>query len=155
MHKEGGFTRRLYSVYKALAKEGHNLYYLSSEELPVTHTHIRPCLLSSPLLKKKNSSFWLYFIIGSLLKSFTITRKHHIQAIINFGPFYTFLCLLPIKLRRVPAITFIRADNMKHSRNTMRNIFFYGIEWVGITISERIIFNSETLREIYRKRYHI
>ncbi|MEW6380229.1 MAG: glycosyltransferase family 4 protein [bacterium] len=154
-HKEGGFTRRLYSLYRALAQEGHDLYYLSSEELPVIHQHIKPCLVSSPLTGKGNKPFWLYFIFGSLLASYRITKKHHVRTIVNFGPFYTFLCLVPIKLRRIPAITFVRADNMKHSRNAVRNLFFYGLDWAGIRISHKVVFNSHTLIKTYQARYGI
>lgn len=99
--------------------------------------------------------FWLVFILTSLFRSFSITRKYGIERIVNFAPFYTALSVLPIMLLHIPAITFIRADNTKHSSNRMRNCFFLFVDWIGIILSNRVVFVSETLRDIYIKRYRL
>ncbi|MBN2374344.1 glycosyltransferase [bacterium] len=155
MHKEGGFTRRLYSLYITLAQEGHSLYYLSSEKLPVEHENIKPLIWPSLKTRKKGGIFWVFFIIYCLINSGRVIKHHRIDKIITFSPFYTFLCAFPIMLRRVTAITFIRADNMLHSKNILRNIFFYFADRFGIKISQKIVVNSLKLKRIYQDRYRI
>jgi glycosyltransferase involved in cell wall biosynthesis len=153
--KKGGFTKRLYSLCSKLAEQGCEVHFLGTEQVPIEHDRIIRHI--APDLGDKHSGlmFWIFFMIFSLLKSFRIAGKEHIDRIVTFGPFYTALCILPILFKKIPAVTFIRADNMKHGTNVFRNAFFFLADGLGILLSSRIVFVSRTLMEVYRKRYCI
>ena len=154
-HKRGGFNKRLYQLYEAMANEGHSVFFIGSQRIPVEHERIFQNIVHAPFREKENLIFWLFFIVLCLSKAFTVARKRQIDKIITFGPFYTILCCLPITVLKIPAITLVRADNMKHSRNFLRNIFFLVVDWAGIRLSRRVLFVSATLQRVYEKRYRI
>lgn len=153
--KKGGFNRRLYQALNAMVNEGHSIYFIGSEKIPLAEQRIYQNIIHAPFIKNENIIYWLSFILTAILKTFYVARKSHIDRIVTFGPFYTLLCFMPILLLRMPAITFVRADNMKHSKNNVRNLFFYFIDWAGIKLSRQILFVSNTLKKEYRRRYHI
>ncbi|MBW1722902.1 MAG: glycosyltransferase family 4 protein [Deltaproteobacteria bacterium] len=153
--KRGGFTRRLCRLLDSMAKEGHSVFFIGSRPMPLEGPGVFQDIIRAPCRDRENIIFWLSFILLSSLKAFRVAKRHGIDRIITFGPFYTALCFLPILLLRIPAVTFIRADNMKHGRNRARNVFFYLIDRVGIRMSRRTLFVSEALMGVYRSRYDL
>jgi glycosyltransferase involved in cell wall biosynthesis len=153
--KKGGFNKRLSMLYEYLSAEGHSLHFIGTERLPVSNKSFGQHLLRAPFSQKENLLFWLYFMVASFFKSASIAKKYKIDRIITFSPFYTFLSILPIYFLAIPAITFVRADNLKHGRKRIRNHFFNVVDWAGIKISDKIIFVSSTLKDVYQKRYRI
>lgn len=154
-HKEGGFNKRLYRLYNALAENGYNIHYIAAEKLPVENSQVLEHVIKTPFFKKENYIFWSYFIFISIFYSFYLVKKHKIKKIITFAPFYTFLCILPSLFLRIPAITFIRIDTVKDSPKFVRNLFFYVMDWIGIKLSSIVIVNSSSLKNIYQQRYSI
>jgi glycosyltransferase involved in cell wall biosynthesis len=151
-HK-GGFTKRLYKLYIALASVGDEVHFMGSEQIPVDSTQIIQHTLGIPSSNRISFMFWLRFIVISIFKSLLTARRQHIERIVVFGPFYTVLCILPILILGLPAITFIRADNRLHSSNKLRNAIFYIVDWIGIALSSRLVFVSSALEREYLKRY--
>jgi glycosyltransferase involved in cell wall biosynthesis len=153
--KKGGYTKRLYRLYKSIMVNGQNVHFIGAAKIPLQHEKLFQHIIKVPFLKKENILFWSSFIFQSFFISYKIVKKYKIDRIITFAPFYTLLCIIPSYLYRLPTVTFIRFDNMQHSTVTIRNIFFYVIEWMGIKISKRIIFVSEHLKNVYLSRYKI
>lgn len=152
-NRPGGFSKRLYQLYGALADKGHHVCFIGTEPVLSGHRNVMNELLQTPCQSRANSVFWLSFAWQSFHKALEVSEKHAVTRIVTFAPFYTFLCLLPILRKRIPAITFIRADNMLHGTNRWRNRFFYVIDRLGLMGSNRIIFVSSALMEIYRDRF--
>lgn len=154
-NKKGGFSKRLYQLYQHLASEKHNLHFISAGALPFLYNRIYQHIIKTPFVKQENAFFWLYFIVSSVLVSFATARKYQIKTIFTFSPFYTALLFMPICVLKIPAVTFIRADNMKHSTCILRNGFFYLTDWLGIILSSKVLVVSNALKKTYKKRYRI
>ncbi|KPJ77235.1 MAG: hypothetical protein AMJ54_08605 [Deltaproteobacteria bacterium SG8_13] len=153
--QKGGFSKRLYRLLEALVANGHELYYLSADRTSVLSEKVTHKTIRAPFQKSGNIIFWICFSIASFVHTLAVARKHKIERITVFSPFYTFLTLLPILLLKVPAVTFIRADNMKHSGNRLRNSIFYLFDYIGIRASMKIVFAGQSLARTYRKRFPI
>jgi hypothetical protein len=153
--KKGGFNKRLYSLYDLLAKNDHKLFYISTECLPISQGKIVPIILKVPFADKENALFWFCFFVRSMITSYRIIAQERINTIFSFGPFYTAICILPIVIKKIPAVSFVRADNMKHSANPLRNIFFFIFDYFGLKMSTKVIVVNSTLKEIYSRRYRI
>ena len=153
--KTGGLSKRLYRLFTALVSNGHELYYLSADRTASVSEKINHQRIRAPFHQRENLIFWLCFSISSLLQTLTCARRHNIDRIVVFSPFYAFLSLLPIFMLNVPAVTFIRADNMKHSRNRLRNSIFFLLDYIGIRISTKLVFAGESLARTYRRRFPI
>ena len=151
--KKGGFNKRLYKLYEGLSDAGHCVHFIGSEKLPFHRKGLIEHITRLPFNKSENLVFWLLFIGTSFFKSLFIAVNNRINLILTFGPFYTMLCMFPIIILRMPALTFIRADNMKHSQNKVRNFFFLIIDYLGLRLSKRVVFVSNKLKESYKKRY--
>lgn len=152
-NKKGGFNKRLYMLYESLAGAGHHVFYLSTEILSVHHQNISPVIVDVRF--RGTYLFWFCFIIKSLRRCLSLVRENKIDLIVTFGPFYTLLCALPIIFYKTPTVTFIRADNMKQSTNSLRNGFFYLADWLGIKLSRKVLVVSNTLKRTYQRRYRI
>lgn len=146
---------RLYQLFEAMPRKGHHVFFIGSQRIPVETDRIQQYVLGVPYKKKENAVFWFLFIVSSFIQSFLIAKRERIDRIVTFGPFYSLLCCLSVWFLKVSAVTFVRADNMKHSRNPVRNLFFYVVDGIGIKISSRTIFTSNALKKIYQKRYRL
>ncbi len=142
-------------LFEALDAEGHSLHFIGTEPLPLAHKSLTQHVLRVPFAQNENLLFWLYFMVASFFKSLWIAQKYKIDKIITFSPFYTLLSILPILLLGIPAITFVRADNLKHGHKKIRNWSFSIADWAGIIKSDKIIFVSASLKGLYLKRYRI
>jgi glycosyltransferase involved in cell wall biosynthesis len=138
-----------------MTHDGHSVVFIGTQSIPFKKGRIEQYILRVPFTEQENIVFWFFFILLSFAKALTVTGRHQIHRIVTFGPFYTLLCGVPICLLKIPAVTIIRADNMKHSRNPVRKLFFYVMDGIGIRLSDRVIFPSVTLKKIYLKRYRV
>ena len=154
-HKPGGLSKRLVMLCTALAARGHHIHHIGARRIPAARSGITQHLLTLPGADKENLLFWLGFTAAACIKTFTVAARYDVRRIFTFSPFYTLLAAVPILIRRIPAATFIRADNQRHSRNVLRNCFFYWVDWAGIRLSRQILFVSHGLKDIYRKRYRL
>ncbi len=144
---------RMYLLFRHLLESGDYIHVLCAERLPISHPRLVQHVTRSPLSDKEGLIFWLHFIFISIFQAFYISKKYKTEKIVTFGPFYTLLCVFPIIIHGAYSITFIRSDNMKHSNRLVRNGFFFFADWLGIMLSSRLVFVSNTLRDIYAKRY--
>ena len=151
--KTGGLSKRLYRLFTALVSNGHELYYLSADRTASVSEKINHLRIRAPFPQRENILFWICFSVSSLLQTLACARRHKIDRIVVFSPFYAFLSLLPIFVLNVPAVTFIRADNMKHGRNRLRNWIFLVFDYIGIRISTKLVFAGESLTRTYRRRF--
>jgi glycosyltransferase involved in cell wall biosynthesis len=152
---KGGFTKRLYRLYREVADSGNELHFIGTQKLPFEHNRIIQYISEPPFGLEQGALFWIWFMISSIFRSFYLCRKKDIERLIVFGPFYAALCILPVKLSGVKAFTFVRADNMQHSSNRLRNLFFYYAEMLGVLISDKVIFVNSSLCNVYKKRYFL
>ena len=142
-------------AYSALADQHQHIHHIGAGQIPVSNERVSQHILKVVCDVKENLLFWLHFTVSAAIRCFSLVRRNRIRLIVNFSPFYTLLCFLPILFYRIPATTFIRADNQKHGQNAMRNLFFYFADWIGILLSDHILLVSEHLKAVYRKRYRI
>ncbi len=154
-NKKGGFTNRLKQCYSSLGNEGHVVHYISAEKMDINHLNVYCHCLKCPFTKNENLFFWLYFILAASIYSLILVEKYKVDRIIVFSPIYGMICGIPALLHRIPIITFIRADNMLHSTNVIRNMLFYLIDMFGITLSSAVVTVNHSLLARYRKRYKI
>ncbi len=154
-HKRGGYNRRLYELYVSLADQDHQVYYVSSEYLPVEHGNIHPLVSKIPFSSRENLLFWLMFLAAAVFHVISLSIRCRIDRIINFSPLYTLLCVYPIVFYKAPAITFIRADNLLHGTNPLRNLFFYAADRVGLRLSSAIVSVNRQLQSIYQGRFNL
>jgi glycosyltransferase involved in cell wall biosynthesis len=152
---KGGYGKRLYRLFNDLLDNGDTVIFLSSHRPDIRHDGFFVKLIKVPFQISGGIFFWSFFIFKCVFYSFFISRKHNIDKIVSFGPFYTALSILPVCFLKKDAITFIRADNMKHGSNPLRNLFFYWIDRIGIIISKLVVFNSATVKKVYMARYGI
>ena len=142
-------------LLNTLAARGHVVVFLGADPFPLRHERVIQVGLRVPFAESENPAFWLGFIIRSVLEGLWSAKRYRTERILTFGPFYTLLLLLPVVFLKIPAVTFIRADNQKHSRNRLRSGFFLLVDALGIRLSRRIVFVSEHLKTVYRRRYAI
>jgi len=154
-HKRGGYNRRLYELYSSLADKGHQVYYVSSEYLPVEHGNIHPLVSRIPFSSRENLLFWFMFLAAAVFHVISLSIRCRIDRIVNFSPLYTLLCAYPIVFNKARAITFIRADNLLHGTNPLRNLFFHAADRVGLRLSSEIISVNRQLQSIYQRRFNL
>jgi len=154
-HKRGGFNRRLYRLYGALAGRGHRLHYLALEPLPVTHANITGHRLRMPGAHRENGLFWFLFLIWAPLACIREIRRQRIDVIVVFSSFYAFVCAPAAKLLRRPMVTFLRADvtaeAVLEGKSPPRLRLLQLFEKMGLAASTRVVTASETLRRKVRR----
>jgi len=158
-HKGGGYNKRLYKVYLALAKRGHIVHYIAVESFPIEHPNIRKHLLWAPFTKEENIFFWAYFIVIAPLYCLWIAWRHNVTHIIVFSSSYAFFCALVKLFLEIKMITFLRADVLKEaliakkSRFKIRLLLLF--ERVGIKLSDIVVPNSKSLADVITKRHDV
>lgn len=154
-NQRGGLTRRLLALLEGAAGRGHAVHFICSEALPKPSGGIRVHVLNGLPATNVGLRFWTAFIPDAMMASLRLARREGITHIVTFGPFYTALCVLPILLKGIPAITFIRGDNLSHSSRLLRTVFFLILDWVGLKLSDQVVFNSHAMLRVYRTRFRI
>jgi glycosyltransferase involved in cell wall biosynthesis len=142
-------------LYSALSKSGHYIHCITTEKLPIKDPRVVQHILRCPFSDRENIIFWAYFISTCFFYSLYIAKTYKICRIVTFGAFYSCLCCLPIIAYKIPIVTFLRTDNLMHSTNRVRNLFFYYVDWMGIKLSSLVLTVTPSLKESYRKRYRI
>jgi glycosyltransferase involved in cell wall biosynthesis len=156
-HKRGGFNKRLYKLYLALAVRAHVVHYIAVEDFPITHPNIIKHILWTPFRKKENLLFWGYFILMAPLYCMWIAIKNKVNKIIVFSSFYAFICSLTSILLRIKMVTFLRADVLRESyyerKSHIKNLGNALFESIGLKVSCLIVSNSKTLMQSISDRH--
>jgi glycosyltransferase involved in cell wall biosynthesis len=156
-HKKGGFNKRLYKLYLALAVRAHVVHYIAVEDLPISHPNIIKHILWAPFRKQENFLFWGYFILMAPLFCVWITLKNRVNKIVVFSSFYAFICSLTSILLRIKMVTFLRADILKESyyerKSYIKNRVNALCERIGLKVSCLIVSNSKSLMQRTSSRY--
>lgn len=153
--KRGGYTKRLHQLCRALADSDNTLHFIGSQPLPFEHVNIKNHVLRTPFAKSENMLYWPLFASATMREAQKLSNTTQLHRIVTFGPFYTALCSGPIKREGIPAITFIRADNQRHSTSKGRNFVFFYLDMLGIKLSRKVVFVSTALQNTYQERYRI
>jgi glycosyltransferase involved in cell wall biosynthesis len=149
-HKRGGFNRRLYQLYRALAERDHRIHYIAASPFPVSHPHIDAHILPIAFLRKENPVFWICFLMAAPLWCLGVACKYNIDKIIVFSGFYAAICSPAAVILRRPMIVFLRADVVKESRqegkSSLKIALHRMLERLGLRFASLVVANSRTLR---------
>lgn len=145
--------KRLHQLCRALAEVDNRLHFIGSDPLPFPHRNVSNHVLQIPFAESENILYWLLFASSAARSARTLSATSPIHRIVTFGPFYTALCAGAIRRGNIPAITFVRADNQRHSTSKARNLVFHYLDMLGIKLSRRVVFVNSALRNTYQKRY--
>ena len=86
-HKPGGFTKRLYRAWQAIAISGHELVYIATSELPVSGNGIRAVIL--PMRSAEGSLlYWPEFYLRTVLTLRRLNKQHQVKTHFVFSCFY-------------------------------------------------------------------
>ena len=158
-HKEGGFNKRLYRVYQALANAGHDVHYLACERLPVAHPRIHFHHLRIPFSRNENILFWMFFAIIAPISALWVAWRVKPQKIGVFGSWYALFTCLPRLLFGCPLLVFLRADSVivyqNENRHMVARAINYLLEYLGLKLATHIWVNIDFVRKNIVKRYSI
>ncbi len=156
-HKKGGFNKRLYKLYLALANRDHIVHYIAVEDFPIIHPNIIKHIFWAPFRKNENFLFWIYFTLMVPLYCVWVARKNKVNKIIVFSSFYAFVCSLSAILLHIKMVTFLRADVLRESYyerkpyiKNLANAFF---ERIGLKLSCLVVPNSKSLMQCISGRH--
>jgi glycosyltransferase involved in cell wall biosynthesis len=154
-HKQGGFTRRLYRAYKAIAGSGQQLIYIATEKLPVAGDNIQPVIIS--MRSKENSAFyWLEFYIRAVMEMRRLTKQHHVTTHFVFSFFYATISILAARGLSVRTITLIRGDDAfdaKFKRFAgLRRSVHRVLEYIGVRGSAAVVATSQSMQRVISAR---
>lgn len=154
-HKQGGFTKRLYRAFKAIAASNQRLIYVSTEVLPVEDQNIEPVIL--PMKSKSGSPlYWPEFYIRALLKIRELNREHHIQTHLIFSFFYATLSILASIGQGVKTITLVRGDDVFDAKfksfAPIRSLVHRVLETIGVKYSAKILPTNDQMRQAIIER---
>ena len=148
-HKEGGFNKRLYKLYLALANRNIEVHYIAVEALPLTHPNIKKHILWTPLSDHENLFFWAFFIIMAPLYCTWVAWKCQVEKIVVFSSFYAAICSLAALIMRLKMVTFLRIDVLKESafekKPEYKILLNRMFERLGLFLSCLVIPNSRSL----------
>lgn len=114
-HKPGGFTKRLYRAFTAIAKADKQLHYFSIEKLPVDHENIihHPVKVSA---KEGTIRYWIEYYSKAVLQARKFAKSNDVGSFFVFSFFYsTLACLTSFGLNK-QSVVFIRADDLHDSK---------------------------------------
>jgi glycosyltransferase involved in cell wall biosynthesis len=158
-HKEGGFNKRLYRMYRALVRAGHEVHYLACEPFPIEHDHIHYHRLRVPFAGDENLLFWLLFCIIAPIRALSVARRVRAERVAVFGASYALFTCLPRVLFGCRLLTFLRADSVVLYRNEKRSLQIrccnYVLEYLGLFMADRIWTNIGMVRTNIIKRYRL
>ncbi len=114
-HKPGGFTKRLYRAYTAIASSKTQLHYFSIKKLPVDHENIihHPVTVNAT---EGSILYWIEYYLKAVLQARKFTKNHSVNSFFVFSFFYsTLACLTSLGFGK-PTLVFIRADDLHDSK---------------------------------------
>lgn len=154
-HKQGGFTKRLYRAYKAIAGSGRKLIYIATEKLPVDHENIQPVIIN--MRSRENSPFyWPEFYLRAVLTMRRLTRQYDVSTHFVFSFFYASLSILAATGLPVRTITLIRGDdafdaNFKKFAGLRRSAHRM-LEYIGVRGSSAVVATSQSMQRAISER---
>lgn len=154
-HKQGGFTKRLYRAYKAIAASGQDLYYVATAELPVEDERIHPVIIKMRS-KEGTPLYWVEFYCRAVLEMRRLTRKHGASTHFVFSFFYATISILSGIGLSVRTITLIRGDDAfdaKFKRFAgLRGLVHKTLEYIGVRGSEAVVATSQAMQQAISAR---
>ena len=158
-HNEGGFNKRLYRMYHALAKHGHEVHYLSCEKFPIENRRVHFHEIPMPVRNRQGLLFWFLFIIIAPLWAYRVSRVIRPDRIAVFGSWYAVFMVLPRIFSKCRIVLFLRADSVEVNRIERRPLparaINYILQYIGTKISDKIICNIELVRANIIKRFNM
>jgi glycosyltransferase involved in cell wall biosynthesis len=148
-HKEGGFNKRLYRLYLALANRDIAIHYIAVDALPIRHSNIKKHIIWTPFNNHTSLFFWGYFILIAPIYCTWVAWKNRVEKIVVFSSFYAAICGLAAVTLRLKMVTFLRIDVLKEStfeKKPLYKIWFNRIfERLGLFLSTLVVSNSKSL----------
>lgn len=154
-HKQGGFTKRLYRAYQAIAVSGQRLIYIATETLPVQGDNIQPVIINMHS-QEGTVFYWPEFYIRAVLKMRQLTRQHHVSTHFVFSFFYATISILSSIGLSVKTITLIRGDdafdaNFKKLAG-LRRFVHRTLEYIGVRGSAAVVATSRSMQQMISQR---
>lgn len=154
-HKRGGFTKRLYRAYQAIAASGQQLIYIATEVLPVAGDNIHPIIIK--MRSRENSPFyWPEFYLRAVLKMRQLTKQHEVSTHFVFSFFYATISILAAIGLPVRTITLIRGDDAFDAKFKkfagLRRSIHRMLEYIGVRGSDAVIATSQSMQRAISKR---
>jgi glycosyltransferase involved in cell wall biosynthesis len=156
-HKPGGFCKRLYRSYEALAQAGHQVHYVSTEVLPVRQKSIVPHVIKLPFKDANSILFWFVFTLYAMLYVCYLTKKLNIATVFVMGSYYAFVNGLNKMLNKAILVTYLHARDTEYSRLIGRRSLLISFqawyEYISFSISDIILTINSKLKENLENRY--
>lgn len=154
-HKQGGFTKRLYRAYKAIAASGQDLYYVATAELPVKDERIHPVIIEMRS-KEGTPVYWIEFYCRSMMEMRRLTKKHQASTHFVFSFFYATISIFSGIGLSVRTITLIRGDDAFDAKfkrfSGLRGLVHRTLEYIGVQGSEIVVATSQSMQQAISKR---
>lgn len=154
-HKPGGFTKRLYRAYSAIATANKELHYFSIEKLPVEHQNIihHPVKVNA---KEGTIRYWIEYYVKAALQARKFTKSNVVSSFCVFSFFYsTLACLTGLGLGK-QTLVFIRADDLHDSRLKslawLRVSIHALLEKISMRCASKVICTNKNLIQVIANR---
>jgi glycosyltransferase involved in cell wall biosynthesis len=110
-HKPGGLCHRLYRLMRALAERGHEVHYLTLDQVPEGSLPpaVRVRILKFPIDARSGLLFWCLYTLSCSLTLSTLVRGQGYQRLLLFHPFYVLLSVIGLHFGSAKLVLFIRA----------------------------------------------
>ncbi|MBN1841339.1 MAG: glycosyltransferase family 4 protein [Deltaproteobacteria bacterium] len=156
-HKPGGFCKRLYRSYKALAEAGHKVHYISTEILPVRHKNIVAHVMKLPFRDTDSMFFWVVFTVCAMFHACCLCRQLNIGMVFAVGSYYAFVSCLTKMLNKTTLITYIHARDTDYSLVIGRPLSLVKLqalyEHLSFSISDVILTINSSIKKDLEHRY--
>jgi glycosyltransferase involved in cell wall biosynthesis len=156
-HKPGGFCKRLYRSYKALAEAGHKVHYISTEILPVRHKNIVAHVMKLPFKDANSLLFWVVFTVCAMFHACCLCRQLNIGMVFAVGSYYAFVSCLTKMLNKTTLITYIHARDTDYSLVIGRASSLVKLqalyEHLSFSISDVILTINSSIKKDLEHRY--
>ncbi len=154
-HKQGGFTKRLYRAYKAIAASDHELIYIATSELPVKGTGIHAVIL--PMRSSEQSPFyWPEFYLRTVLTLRRLSKQHQVKTHFVFSCFYATASILSGFGLKTKTITLVRGDDVfdaqYKSYPRLRSSVHKALEKVAVRFSTQVLATSKSMQQSMQDR---
>ena len=154
-HKQGGFTKRLYRAYQAIAASDHRLIYVAAKALPVSANNIEAVVL--PMISKESSPlYWPEFYLRAIFKLRRLSKEHKVKTHFVFSFFYSTISILASIRLPVQTITLIRGDDAFDARyksySWLRSKVHLMLEKIGVRYSRQILATNASMQKAIIQR---
>ncbi|MGB1008372.1 MAG: glycosyltransferase family 4 protein [Thiolinea sp.] len=154
-HKQGGFTKRLYRAYQAIADSGHELIYVASSELPVSGKGINAVILNMRSTEQ-SMLYWPEFYWRATFALRRLSKMHQVKTHFVFSFFYATTSILSGIGLPVKTITLIRGDDVFDSRYKshawLRGTIHQLLEKIGVHFSAKVLATNSSMQKDIQAR---